>query len=115
MLNKFEVQIFLDQFKDKTKVWDVLFREDRGKNSATLVELDINYSYCREVLKKLKVEDYSEGPLEDKLHQIADMWVFGKQVKDREIYIKISMGHSGSNTICISFHISEFPIQYPFK
>lgn len=45
----------------------------------------------------------------------GDMWVFGKDVNGKELYIKIAMGQPGSNTICISFHIAEHPIQYAFK
>lgn len=115
MTNKHEVQLFLNQFKDKMNIWDILFRNDRGKNADTLAELEITFTDVRKILQKLEFEDYSEGPLEDKLHQIADMWVFGKQVKNREVYIKISMGRFGSSTICISFHFSEKSMKYPFK
>lgn len=38
-----------------------------------------------------------------------------KDVDGHEIYIKISLGRPGSNSICISFHIAEHPMQYPFK
>lgn len=43
------------------------------------------------------------------------MWVFGKHVKSHETYIKISIGAPGTNAICISFHIAEHPMNYPFK
>jgi hypothetical protein len=42
-------------------------------------------------------------------------WVFGKDVKGREIYIKIMLGAKNSQTICISFHIAEHPLKYPLK
>ena len=45
----------------------------------------------------------------------SKMKVFGKDVKGREIYIKIMLGCAGSQTICISFHIAEHPLSYPFK
>jgi hypothetical protein len=43
------------------------------------------------------------------------MWVFGKDVKKNEVYIKITMGFAGGSVICISFHTAEYPIRYPFK
>jgi hypothetical protein len=43
------------------------------------------------------------------------MWVFGKMVKKKEIYIKITIGMVNNQTICISFHIAEFDMNYPFK
>lgn len=69
----------------------------------------------REILKDLNVDDYSEGPLEEKMHGILPMWVFGKMVKQKEVYIKVSMGTENRQVICISFHISEHQINYPFK
>jgi hypothetical protein len=36
-----EVGNFLENFKEKMKIWDVLFRDDRGKNTQTLVELEL--------------------------------------------------------------------------
>ena len=41
ILTKEEVQSFLEQFHAKTKVYDILFRDDRGKNKKTLEELEI--------------------------------------------------------------------------
>ena len=43
------------------------------------------------------------------------MWIFGKDVKGKEIYIKITMGSFGNSVICISFHIAEYEMQYPLK
>jgi hypothetical protein len=53
--------------------------------------------------------------LPEKLYAGADMWVFGKIVKEKEIYIKITMGFSGAKVICISFHFAEHPMKYPQK
>jgi hypothetical protein len=43
------------------------------------------------------------------------MWVFGKHVKKREVYIKITMGNPGDKVICISFHFSENALRYPYQ
>jgi len=51
----------------------------------------------------------------DTLHNISEMWVFGIKYKKQEIYIKISMGQLNLQTICISFHIAEKKMNYPFK
>ena len=63
----------------------------------------------------LKWNDYSEGPITDELNHHGEMWVFGKDVKGSEIYIKITMGRPDSHTICISFHKAEYPMSYPLK
>jgi hypothetical protein len=94
--------------------WDVLFRDDRGKNAQTLADLELRPIDRKKILEKLDVNDYSEGPIKEELYG-ADMWVFGKEVKANEVYIKISIGFPGRSVICISFHISEYNINYPFK
>ena len=43
------------------------------------------------------------------------MWVFGKTLKKQDIYIKVTMGLPGAQVNCISFHIAEKEINYPFK
>lgn len=67
------------------------------------------------IVRNLEVEDYSEGPVVERLNHSGEMWVFGKDVKGREVYIKITLGYDNGQTICISFHIAEHPINYPFK
>lgn len=115
MSTKAEVETFLEGFKQKMRIWDVLFRDDRGKNLQTLLELEIRPIERKLILEQLEVEDYAEGPLNDDLYLGSQMWVFGRMVRKKEVYIKITMGVAGSATICISFHIAEFKMSYPFK
>lgn len=115
MISKDEVQRFLDQFHAKMKVFGIIYRDDRSKNQQTLEELEIVPMYRKVVIESLTVEDYVQGPVIDELNRLGEMWVFGKDVKGREIYIKIMMGCAGSQTICISFHIAEHPLSYSFK
>jgi hypothetical protein len=115
MANQYEIKAFLQDFHIKMDIWGIVVRDDRGKNSQTLLDLEITKDQRNKVLKTLIVEDYSEGPLPEKLYGGADMWVFGKIVKNKEIYIKITMGIAGAKVICISFHIAEHPMNYPYK
>jgi hypothetical protein len=115
MANKDEIRTFLQDFHVKMNIWGVVVRDDRGKNTQTLLDLEITKDFRNKILKSLIVEDYSEGPLPEKLYSRADMWVFGKSVKGKEIYIKITMGIAGAQVICISFHVAEYPINYPYK
>ncbi len=115
MSKKREVASFLKDFKIKMNLWDVMFRDDRGKNAQTLAELEIRPIDRIDILSKLEAKDYSEGPLEEKLYGGADMWVFGKMVKNKEIYIKISMGATSCSVLCISFHLADHKMNYPLK
>ena len=112
---KSNVKSFLSDFKQKMKIWGVIFRDDRGKNFKTLSKLEISPVDREKVLEKLEVTDYCEGPIEDTLYKLSDMWVFGKTIKKQEVYIKISLGAAGNNVICISFHLAEYKMTFPFK
>lgn len=115
MTTKQEVEHFLSDFKTKMKIFQIIFRDDRGKNAQALLDLEISSGKRKEIIEKLTVEDYSQGPLEEQMNGIAPMWVFGKQVKETEVYIKISMGRENLQTICISFHKAEYSMNYHFK
>jgi hypothetical protein len=115
MASKQGVDKYLKELKVKIKIFGILFLDDRGKNQQTLHDLEISPAIRREIIADLKIEDYSEGPLDEKMRGLLPMWVFGKNVKEREVYIKISMGIENSSAICISFHLSEHPINFPYK
>ena len=115
MATKEQVEDFLKRLKEKIKVFDIIFRDDRGKNLQTLATLEITPTYRKKVILNIEPEDYSEGPIVDTLNKMGEMWVFGKDVKGHEVYIKITMGLPNSSTICISFHIAEHKMNYPFK
>jgi len=105
----------LEQFNAKVKVFGIIFRDDRPKNKEALQQLDITPMQRELIVKSLHVQDYVEGPVIDVLNRQGEMWVFGKDVKGREVYIKITLGYQNGQTICISFHIAEHPMLYPFK
>jgi hypothetical protein len=110
-----DIEKFLSDFKQKMKIWDIVFRNDRQKNTQALIDLEITPAQRRAVIEKLIAEDYSEGPLPDTLNRLSPMWVFGRQVKQQEVYIKITMGNENCPVICISFHRAEHPMKYPLK
>ena len=115
MATKEQVENFLKRLREKIKVFDIIFRDDRGKNLQTLASLEITPTYRKQVVLSIEPEDYVEGPIVDTLNKMGEMWVFGKNVKKQEVYIKIMLGQPKSSTICISFHIAEHPLNYPFK
>jgi hypothetical protein len=115
MSSEKEVGAFLQDFKEKMKLRDVLFRDDRGKNAKALLDLELRPIDRKTVLESLEIRDYTEGPNKDQLYSGSDLWIFGKTLKKKEVYIKISMGAAGSSVICISFHLAEHKMSYPFK
>jgi hypothetical protein len=115
MITKEQVESFLREFKTKMNIFGLLYRDDRDKNKKALEELEIVPSFRRIVIENLKAEDYLKGPVVDELNRLGEMWAFGKDVKGREVYIKIMIVGTTSQTICISFHLAEYPLEYPFK
>ena len=101
MITKEQVEDFLKKLKEKIKVFDIVFRDDRGKNLQTLAALEIAPTYRKQVVLNIEPEDYVEGPIVDTLNKMGEMWVFGKNVKKQEVYIKIMLGQPNSNTICM--------------
>lgn len=115
MSTKREVEKFLADFKNKLNVFDVIFKDERGKNAQTLLHLEITPRERKEVIRRLEPEDYSHGPIINYNESDADLWIFGKTIKKHETYIKITMGKTNQPVICISFHISEYPMIYPLR
>ncbi len=112
---KDEVATFLHRLQTKIGIYGIVYLDNRPKNAQILAALEILPYERDEVVKSLEVKDYSEGPLDETQLGGETMWVFGKRVKSEEIYIKITLGIPSNSVICISFHIAEHPMSYPFK
>ena len=112
MATKDDVSQFLRQLKSVRSVGQLFFA-DRAVNKQTILDLEITAKQREIYINELVLQDYSEGPLENDQYGTNPMWVFGKTIKNKEIYIKITV--SELNVICISFHTSQYPMNYPFK
>jgi len=76
--------------------------------------LDILPADRKHYLMILGGNDYHKGPSPDR-HDGSDIWIFGKRIKRQEVYIKITLKGIDQSCVCISFHLAEHPIDYPFK
>ncbi|MCE7063912.1 hypothetical protein [Dyadobacter sp. CY326] len=116
LASRSEVEQFLGEFFVKYRIFDIRFMERTNtKNLDTFAQLELTASKRRQIIESLKVANYVAGPIDDILYKIASLWIFGQHYKSQEIYIKISLGNANSNVICISFHVAEHPMIYPFK
>lgn len=107
-----QVQSFLNSFLPKFDIWGIFFI-DRKKNDEALAALGITPIQREAIIKTIEPEDYIETIVDE--FSFGDMWAFGKDFSGDELYIKIALGQPSSNTICISFHKSEFPNRYAYK
>ena len=110
-----EIQKFLNDFHQKVEVFDIMFLDEREKNMHAISDLNLTRGERKQIIKSLTIDNYSEGPIKNILNQWGDLWVFGKDVQNQEVYIKICYGQPNRSTICVSFHVAEFPMQYPYK
>lgn len=115
MATRNEIELFLKELKDKISFFDVAFRP-RDKNLDELAMLDITPVKRVVYLLGLTADHYYAGPKKDTYDTTRpDYYEFGIQIKGREIYIKISLGLPNRMVDCMSFHIAEFPMNYPLK
>jgi hypothetical protein len=112
---RFHVLSFLKDFKELMRQGNYYVRE-HIKNIQALIELGLTTRLRDEIIFSITIEDYCSGPVPDQLHP-GVYWIFGKEVEEVEIYIKLKIvtySH-GEKAICISFHPSEHPLRYPFR
>ena len=115
MSDKAKVKSFLQELKQVIKIWEIFFI-NRPKNSIQdLADLGITANLRKEIIQQLKIEDYSEGSLQETQFGGTEMWVFGKVINSQEIYIKLTISRNTGGAICISFHKAEHPMVYPLK
>jgi hypothetical protein len=88
----------------------------RKENVDCLTELGFTYSNVRDAILGLSVVDYCEGPLQDR-DMPGDLWIFGKVIEDREVYIKLKLARFGPLKIVriVSFHRARESLCYPYK
>ena len=110
--DKKEVERFLNQFMPKMEIFGIMFL-NRDKNTEALKMLGITPKIRKQIIREIQADDYIENIIDE--FSYGDMWVFGKDYDGEELYIKISYGAPNSNTICISFHVAEHPLNYAFK
>ena len=117
-LKKPEVQKFLDDFKAVAKESKENFDlvRHRPQNRTTLDQLGMDTRECLDQILSLTAEDYCKGP-EDDRDRPGKFWFFGKKIEGHEIYIKLKLVEIGEKkkALCISFHIAEYAMRYPYK
>lgn len=67
-------------------------------------------------MKELKVEEYSETKIDKNDVTPLTLYVFGKVINGKLIYIKLKIRENERKQIvCISFHYAERDMEFPFK
>ena len=109
-----EVAWFLSQFR-KAKAQNGIVYLERDKNLQALLDLEISPAKREEVIDQLTIKNYYKGPRPDGVRIGGEFWEFGAKIKQREVYIKLSLGILEGPVLCFSFHPCERPIRFPYK
>lgn len=81
----------------------------------TLVDLEYDASDVVERLKELTVREYSETLIDKDDVNPPLLYVFGKNINGRLVYIKLKIkGTPTRHILCVSFHYAENAMQFPY-
>ncbi len=56
-----EVAQFLADFKVKLSLWNIIYRNDRGKNTQALLDLELTPNQRTEIIKRIEVADIAKA------------------------------------------------------
>lgn len=95
---------------------DAQRRDKKYTTSYTTLALEYDNNDIVEVLKTLTVEDYSETKIDtDDIHPPI-LYVFGKKIDEKLVYIKLKIRERNRRCIvCVSFHFAMRPIAFPYN
>jgi len=115
-MDKDDVLQFLRNFKQAASSNRGVFIIPRQTTRQTLRDLGLTKRNLKDELLGLTLLDYSKGPESDR-DRGGDIWIFGKKVAGHEIYIKLKIFRLDGEYCakCISFHVAEYSLSYPFK
>lgn len=75
----------------------------------TLIDLNYDTEDVKKELLALNEKEYIETIIDNKSAYKPPFWVFGKEIKKRDIYIKVKSRNRMTNKVfCISFHYARF-------
>ena len=95
------------QSDSQTSEWYSYFENDvLGYDNVDIVER----------LKTLCVKEYSETKIDKDNTHPPLLFVFGKVIDGKEVYIKIKLRERAKRDIaCISFHFAKNKMEYPYR
>ena len=88
-LSQLNPALFLKEFKQLVQE-EGLYVVNRLNHQESLAELGLTKEACKIEILGLSVTDYCKGPQPNK-DRPGDIWVFGKKIAGREVYIKLKM------------------------
>lgn len=114
-----EVNIYLIRIKKAVSVGNYIIAERRDSYVTSLAKAGILSDQVKDYILKLTYKNYFNGPEDDKDLRFTsgECLFFGCVINGYEFYIKLKLikNEDDETCICISFHIADKPIKYPYK
>lgn len=90
--------------------------KEKFSTKYTLLDLDYDASDIVERLKELTIREYSETLVDKDDVNPPLLFVFGKDINDKQIYIKLKIkGSQTGHVLCVSFHYAEERMSFPYN
>ena len=87
--------------------------EQKFSTPYTLLDLDYDTQHVVDRLKELKVEEYSETKIDKNDVNPPMLFVFGKDVNGKLIYVKLKVREQ-QQVVCVSFHYAKGKMVFPY-
>lgn len=89
--------------------------DEKYSTPYTLLDLDYDISDVVERLKELTIREYSETLVDKDDLNPPVLFVFGKYINNRQIYVKLKIkGNPLKHILCVSFHYAKKKMSFPF-
>lgn len=93
-----------------------LFLIRKTENQSTLIDLEYDLDDVAKILSELNIQNYSETLFDEDNENPPLLFVFGKEISKKEIYIKIKVRMNPERKIvCVSFHWAQHTMLYPYN
>lgn len=124
---KKDVKAFLEELKEilNAKAFNIYndllivkSNKDEIEYSTGYLMLDLDYDALDVVerLKELTIDEYSETLIDKDDDKPPLLFVFGKDINSRLIYIKLKIkGEQTKRVLCLSFHYAKHDMVFPYK
>lgn len=90
--------------------------EIQFSTSFTMVDLEYDPEDIVERLKELTIFDYSETLFDDTNDNPPLLFVFGKDINNKLVYIKLKIkGDTSKKVLCLSFHYAKYTMTFPYR
>ena len=81
----------------------------------TLTDLEYDSDDVVSRLKELTLQEYSETLIDKDFDKPPLLFVFGKDINNRLVYIKLKIkGETTKKVLCLSFHYAKYEMTFPY-